>query len=164
VDPLAEFFGVEHRTGKDVDTPMDLTLTPPRSPFDTLGGVRWLPRMIDRARASLAGTLGEYDYPTVVDRMLFEFFKTDADAFLGAVRATPKDDDLLAWLLAARGGATPVAEIDAFNQRISSRSPAGDPEREATFRERLAAAKCERTDITTFFQLLAVEEGYPVPQ
>jgi hypothetical protein len=144
-------------------SPIDLTIHPPRSPFATLGGVRWLPRMIDRARASLAGTLGEYDYPTAVDRMTFEFFRTDADSFLAAVRDAPDDEDLLALLLAARGGSTSVAEIEAFNERISSRSPAGDPRREASFRERLAATNSGRTDITTFFALLAIEEGHEVP-
>lgn len=146
-----------------MDHLIDLTLRPPRSPFETLGGVRWLPRMIDRARASVAGTLGDYDYPTFVDQMLFDFFQTDADAFLGEIQKAPDDDALHGWLLAMRGGTATQAEIDAFNDRISSRSPAGDPEREASFRERFAATKSDRSDITTFFQLLALEEGHPVP-
>ena len=43
---------------------MDLTKTHPRSPNDRLLGLPMLPRTIDKARAALDGTLGEYVYGT----------------------------------------------------------------------------------------------------
>ena len=39
---------------------MDLTCDVPRSPYEKLGGIVFLPRSIDKGRAELAGTLGEY--------------------------------------------------------------------------------------------------------
>ena len=39
---------------------MDLTRDVPRSPYASLGGIVFLPRAIDKARADAAGTLGEY--------------------------------------------------------------------------------------------------------
>ena len=40
---------------------MDLTKGPPSSPYDKLGGIVFLPRSIDKMRAHLAGTAGEYN-------------------------------------------------------------------------------------------------------
>ena len=40
----------------------DLSKTPPRSPRERLGGFVIAARMLDKARADLAGTQGEYNY------------------------------------------------------------------------------------------------------
>ena len=40
----------------------DLTVVPPRRWSESLGGITWLPRLIDKARAALNGTLGSYLY------------------------------------------------------------------------------------------------------
>jgi len=45
----------------------DLTQSPPRSPRVRLGGFAHLPRLIDKARATLAGTNGEYNYDCGMD-------------------------------------------------------------------------------------------------
>ncbi|MBI5777374.1 MAG: DUF5069 domain-containing protein, partial [Nitrospirae bacterium] len=42
---------------------MDLRKNYPRSPREKLAGYVHLPRMIDKCRASLAGTEGDYIYP-----------------------------------------------------------------------------------------------------
>ena len=35
----------------------------PRSRSLIMGGIRWLPRITDKARAKLRGTIGDYIYP-----------------------------------------------------------------------------------------------------
>ncbi|MBV8150314.1 MAG: DUF5069 domain-containing protein [Candidatus Eremiobacteraeota bacterium] len=40
--------------------PPDLTQSPPRRGREELGGFVWLPRVLDTARAALAGTNGKY--------------------------------------------------------------------------------------------------------
>jgi hypothetical protein len=40
----------------------DLRSGPPRRWSEQLGGIYWLPRLIDKARAAMAGTLGDYLY------------------------------------------------------------------------------------------------------
>lgn len=35
----------------------------PRSRQLMMGGIRWLPRITDKARATLRGTIGDYIYP-----------------------------------------------------------------------------------------------------
>jgi hypothetical protein len=46
---------------KKISAP-DLTKRPPRSPRQRLGGYALLPRMLDKGRAEIAGTRGEYHY------------------------------------------------------------------------------------------------------
>jgi hypothetical protein len=59
-------------------------------PMDAkLAGYPWLPRMIDKARASQAGTLGDYyRYPCPIDAACLDLLGIDADTFREiAVRA-----------------------------------------------------------------------------
>jgi hypothetical protein len=59
-----------------------------------------LPRTIDKARAAIAGTLGEYKYgeSSDFDMYLFETLGVDAESFLDGVRRSPDDDAVLDWL------------------------------------------------------------------
>jgi quercetin dioxygenase-like cupin family protein len=50
-----------------VDTAKDLTVEEPRGLDAELEGYAWLPRMLDKARASLAGTAGRYQFGCPVD-------------------------------------------------------------------------------------------------
>ena len=45
----------------------------PRSPRETLGGYVIAARTLDKCRASLAGTLGEYKFDCPLDNFLFGF-------------------------------------------------------------------------------------------
>ena len=51
---------------------MDLSRDVPRSPYEKLGGIVFLPRGIDKGRADLARTLGEYECRTGRSARLFE--------------------------------------------------------------------------------------------
>src|SRR3712207_2669692 len=60
---------------------MDLTQTVPRSPYEVLGGIVFLPRAIDKMRAHLSGTKGEYNsHFGTSERMLRVLFGLTADA------------------------------------------------------------------------------------
>src|SRR5512135_190240 len=50
----------------------DLTKRPPRSPRVRLGGYVILPRMLDKGRAAVAGTPGEYHYNCPMDQGFLE--------------------------------------------------------------------------------------------
>jgi Domain of unknown function (DUF5069) len=68
-----------HPAAKDLaredPAPMDATLD---------GGYPRLPRMIDKARASHAGTLGDYyRYPCPIDTACLELLGINADTFRG---------------------------------------------------------------------------------
>ena len=51
----------------------DLTQRPPRSPRSRLGSYSLLPRMIDKGRATLAGTNGEYHFDCPLDKRILSF-------------------------------------------------------------------------------------------
>ena len=52
---------------------MDLTKTAPRSPYEMLEGIVFLPRAIDKMRAHLAGTKGEYNSHAGTSERLLRF-------------------------------------------------------------------------------------------
>ena len=68
---------------------MDLRTDFPRSMRVKLEGYVHLARMIDKCRAVLAGTEGEYIYPCPMDDRLMEFAGITADQFTAAVKANP---------------------------------------------------------------------------
>ena len=77
---------------------IDLTQRPPRSPRVRLGGFVILPRILDKCRASLAGTNGEYNYNCPIDRRFFDFAGIDAEAMKVKVAEGLGDGQILAWV------------------------------------------------------------------
>jgi hypothetical protein len=79
----------------------DLTVVPPRRWSESLGGITWLPRLIDKARAALCGKLGGYLYgQSPMDRGLLEQLGVSHRAFAVIVKNAPDDDAVLAALRA----------------------------------------------------------------
>ncbi len=76
----------------------NLTQRPPRSPRVRLGGYTILPRLLDKARATLAGTHGEYVYDSLNDRRFFSFTGIGPEALLAQVKTGGGDWDLLLWV------------------------------------------------------------------
>jgi hypothetical protein len=101
---------------------MDLTKSFPRSPRDRLDGIPMLPRTIDKARAFLAGTLGEYKFgdDSGYDRTLFDTLGIDAESFLDGIRQSPDDVSVVKWLHAnartvdARDDQMLIEALEAF--------------------------------------------------
>ena len=77
----------------------DLALGPPRRWSESLGGILWLPRLIDKARAALNGTLGTYLYgQSPMDRGLLDQLGLSHRAFAVIVKNAADDDAVLAAL------------------------------------------------------------------
>ena len=100
-------------------TAPNLALEPPRSPLEELDGITVVPRAIDKARAYIAGTLGEYIYCECgLNARLFEMLGTTEDDFLEAVRTAPDDAAVASWLQErVRPDPTRIAE---FNEAIKN--------------------------------------------
>ncbi|MBS0150666.1 MAG: DUF5069 domain-containing protein [Nitrospira sp.] len=141
---------------------MDLRKQFPRSMKLKLGGYAHLARMIDKCRAVLAGTEGEYIYPCPMDERLLEFTKLTSDQFTAAVKANSTDETVLAWF---QQHAQPhqAAELEDWNQQLLARGPSS-PESAAKFRKYLDAIDPSRTDLTVWSDLQDLEEGRLVPQ
>ncbi|MHB1285411.1 MAG: DUF5069 domain-containing protein [Leptospirales bacterium] len=86
-------------SGKMTPDP-DLTTTQffPRSGLVRIEGIPWLARMIDKGRASLSGTLGEYAYPCAMDDELLKFLGLGSDVFLDLLRITVVEREFVASL------------------------------------------------------------------
>ncbi|MGL3709382.1 DUF5069 domain-containing protein [Leptospirillum ferriphilum] len=140
---------------------MDLTKQFPRSPVDRLGGMDHLKRVIDKARAHVAGTLGEYTYNCPLDQAFFSFFGLDHEKFAEAVKSRPGDQDMLAWVHSQAPRSKNPEEVESFNREYESRSP-DSPEKWDYFRSVRDSLAPGRTDITTWVKLLDLEEKRPV--
>jgi len=79
----------------------DLRKGPPRRWNESLGQIRWLPRLIDKSRAALAGRLGDYFFgQSPLDRELLRALGIAHREFARIVRDAPGDADVLAALQA----------------------------------------------------------------
>ena len=70
----------------------------PRSPRETLGGHVIAARTLDKCRASIAGTLGDYKFDCPLDGFFFEFAGLSADAFREFVSSGADDEAVAAWI------------------------------------------------------------------
>src|SRR6266446_3178393 len=101
----------------------DLTRRPPRSPRVRLGGFAILPRLLDKGRATIAGTHGEFKYACPLDEQVFNFAGIDA-AHLKDELATGKGDaEILAWVLANSTTKPSPFEIAAWSAYQDQRGP-----------------------------------------
>ena len=118
-----------------------------------------LPRMIDKARASMAGTLGEYVYgrDSPFDMAVLDYLGVAPDAFLAGVRNSPEDAAVARWLVA--NARKRSAEEDENFARIFLNDGDDDADR-ARFAERRAKLP-ERVQpkVTGWVDLLDVAEG-----
>ena len=77
----------------------DLRKTPPRSPRETLGGFVIAARMLDKARADLLGTNGEYNfYPCGLGAFFWQFTGMDSTKFKEFVATGATDEEVDHWI------------------------------------------------------------------
>lgn len=95
----------------------DLRQHPPRGARVQLGGLYFLARTIDKTRAKLAGTLGEYKVAPGISGYLFDELGITEEAFTEAVRTAKDDDDVVAWVHAH----TDRSKYSAINEMLVNR-------------------------------------------
>lgn len=135
----------------------DLTQHPPRSPRVRLGGYVVLPRIVDKARAQLAGKLGAYKWNNPLDQRLFTFLGVTAEDFLAAAGASASDTALLEWVTAHGQPKRTAWEIAAWSQWLESLPP-GDVVRHTAFADDIRKYCPKRDDIRTLFDRLDMDD------
>ena len=70
----------------------------PRSPREKLGGYVIAARTLDKCRAAIAGTLGDYKFDCPLDNFFFEFAGLSADSFREFVASGADDEAVATWL------------------------------------------------------------------
>ncbi|HEY5627712.1 MAG TPA: DUF5069 domain-containing protein [Nitrospira sp.] len=140
---------------------MDLRTSFPRSMRVKLEGYVHLARMIDKCRAVLAGTEGEYIYPCPMDFRLLERAGISAEEFTAAVKANATDDGVAQWF---RKTAKPYRpeEQNEWDEMMLTRGPS-NPEKQAYFNKLRDAIDPSRTDLFAWSDLQDLEEGRIVP-
>ncbi len=135
----------------------DLTQRPPRSPRVRLGGYVTLPRMLDKGRASLAGKNGEYHYACPLDQRFLEFTGINPDHLKEQLASGKGDAVILDWIQKNAKHPRTEPEIAAWSAWAEQRGPS-DAESRAYFNDLHKKAAPQREDITTWFDLLDVDD------
>jgi len=147
----------KHPPGRVNYSAPNLTLHPPRSPRTRLGGFVHLARMIDKARAVLAGTNGEFSYDCPMDKRFFAFTGIKAAALLKQVKAGKGDGELLAWVMANLRPRRTEAEIIAWSTWYENRAPS-EVDGRGFFNAVHAKNGPKRSDIVTWFDWLELDD------
>ncbi|MBV9672644.1 MAG: DUF5069 domain-containing protein, partial [Verrucomicrobia bacterium] len=86
-------------TNTNVSVPAkDLTKDFPRSPRETLAGYVIAARTLDKCRAEIARTIGEYHFDCPLDNMFFDFAEISANKFKEVVATGASDGEVAAWI------------------------------------------------------------------
>ena len=113
--------------------------------------------MIDKGRAAIHQLLGGYKYAenSGLDKKIAEFMGFSMGDFTDVLKAGRTDEDILAWLNKNDGKSS--AEISDFNRQISTIGPK-DAKRQAWYRRVIAKLDPSRTDVTTYFALIVLDD------
>jgi hypothetical protein len=143
---------------------MDLSKDVPRSVKDkSLEGIVMLARTTDKARAHAAGTVGEYHFNCGMDQRVLEFVGIDHEVF--EKLAAANDDKKLGELLQAKYLNKKTAnEIAAFNADYLKISPEPNSDSQKYFVDLRNQIAPDRTDVTTWPDLLDLDEHRDVPR
>ena len=142
---------------------MDLMTAVPRSPKEKLAGIVSLARTIDKAKAYNEGHLGEYDYDCPHDKPLFAFLGTNGEEFARKVKELEADDAVVGWLRTKALGSKTQADIDAFNDDRMHWHPEAGSHSAHYYDDLRTKLAPDRPEIRTWFDLLDLDEGRPVP-
>jgi hypothetical protein len=140
---------------------MDLTKTYPRSVHEKWLGIVQLGRALDKGKAKAHGNLGEYNYDCPMDNAVFAFLGMNGEEFLGVIKNAKSDAEIEAYAKQFVDKKTPE-QIEAWNREWVSHAPEGDSKTYfVNLRNQVAP---DRTDVTTWADLLDLDERRPVPQ
>lgn len=132
----------------------------PRSPYEKLGDLYFLPRLIDKCRLAPQGKLPGYHYLNIgMDRMLLEFLCIEGKQFEQRAIESTTDLEVLNWIKMKLGPGWPGdSKISEFNERIKSMRPTS-PDRQDQFDRWRSLCRPTRRRIETYFDLIDLEEN-----
>ncbi len=133
----------------------DLTQHPPRSIRVRLGGYAHLSRLLDKARADIAGKAGEYHYNCPLDQRFFAFTGISPEAMLAEIKTGKTDVQILEWVDSV--SKRQAFEVVAWSSWIEQHGPGG-PDGHEWFAAVIKGYKSERDDIRSFADLLDFDD------
>lgn len=136
----------------------NLTQRPPRSPRVRLGGYVMLARILDKGRAELAGTAGEYKFNNPMDHHFFRFTGLTAEALREQIATGKGDGEILAWIEESAPQKHAPWEIAHWSTWLNERGPDSDAETLEFFAERVGQLTKTREDVKTWFDYLDLDD------
>lgn len=136
---------------------VDLTQRPPRSPRVRLGGYAVLPRILDKARASLVGKAGDYKFGNPMDQHFFAFTGIAPAALLDQVKTGASDWDILLWVNSHANPKRLPHEIRSWSAWLET-MPIGDAEDIEWFGAQVKRLNPTRTDLHTVMDYLDADD------
>ncbi|MSU22360.1 MAG: DUF5069 domain-containing protein [Opitutus sp.] len=133
----------------------DLTQHPPRSVRVRLGGYAHLARLLDKARAVLAGKAGEFNYNCPIDERFFAFTGINQKTMLAAIKTGKTDVQMLKWVNAKSKRTAP--EVIAWSAWFEQAGPGG-AEGHEWIASVLNKHHSSRDDIRAFADLLDLDD------
>mgnify|MGYP001604690693 FL=1 len=133
----------------------DLTQHPPRSLRVRIGGYAHLGRLLDKARAVIAGKGAEYHYNCPLDQSFFAFTGINHEAMLAEIKSGKTDVQILEWVN-AQAKRLPY-EVVSWSAWVEQNGPGGAPGHE-WIAETLKGHGSERSDIRSFAELLDLDD------
>jgi hypothetical protein len=140
---------------------VDLTKTYPRSVSEKVLGIVQLGRAIDKGKAKAFGNLGEYMFDCPMDNALFAFLGINGEEFFEVIKNAKSDAEIEAYAKQFVDKKSPE-EIARWNQEWLKRKPEGESLKYfLDLRNQIAP---DRTDVTSWPDLLDLDEKRPVPK
>ncbi len=136
----------------------NLKQRPPRSPRVRLGGYILFGRIVDKGRAEIAGTAGEYKYNNPMDHHFFRFAGITAEGLRAELEKGKGDGEIVKWLEENTTTKRTPWEIQQWNTWLNDRGPDGDVETLELFAKRVGDISKTREDVKTWADYLDLDD------
>lgn len=133
----------------------DLTQHPPRSLRVRLGGYAHLCRLLDKARAVIAGKAAEYHYNCPLDQLFFQFTGIGQEEMLAQIKSGKTDVEILNWV--NEKSKRQKYEIVTWSAWVEQHGPGGAPGHKWAA-SMIEGNKSERDDIRSFADILDFDD------
>ena len=137
----------------------DLGKTAPRSPRETLGGYVIAARTLDKCRAVLAGTEGEYHFDCPLDNFFFGFAEIKGDDFKEFVATGATDDEVAGWITKNAKQREPSEVIEWNNDLRYKRISELPTELQVFMEEYIPENLPKHRPVYVLFDVYDIEEG-----
>jgi Domain of unknown function (DUF5069) len=141
----------------------DLTTSYPRSVRERYLGLVQLGRAVDKGIALANGRNGEYNFDCPMDKGVFEFLGVEGPALLDVIKGAQSESEIEAYLKPFVDRKTPQ-QIEAFNDEFLGHGPKAGSDGEKYFLSLRNEVAPDRTDVTTWPDLLDLDEKRDVPK
>jgi hypothetical protein len=136
----------------------DLTTEFPRSPRETLAGYVLAARCIDKCRAVINGTAGEYHFDCPLDRMWLGFAKINAEELKAFVATGATDEEVAKWIAEHAHKHSRAEIVQWNNQKRDARLSEMPPQIQEFMEEYIRQFVPRNRPVYHFFDVFDLEE------